>query len=297
MWPDGCALQPVRCQAPLKSIHRVCLSFTNGCDTCVYACKVLACRQPTNYHCQSPRTAAFVQGDVTGHWRLTTPDGKSCELVLDGSVMLTASCLPIGEPVTRLAETKFEASELRFLSIDGIQLLAFGTQNPDDLKGVRESRSYRLVRLEPAIFRPTTWEGRWELRNIINNAKCQLILSMRNRQVGWQRNYVRVPHGIALMSDCVMATDDSLLDSSLTDSSGSPSPVTRIFGPGRTVVVTSRPIPLPVWTTWRTDASDIIFRDDSGGETVFKIQPDGIWRAQVNSADRWVVFALRRTPF
>lgn len=153
------------------------------------------------------RTKEFQKGDISGHWRLTDPRAKNCELILYGQVTLTASCVSLGAPITRLLKAELADGKLRLLSADNRALLIFDTSNPDSLDGVAPSHGtdYWLDRLEPRTLPLNLLEGMWELR--AENMSCDLFLSMRRRRLDDQKIDVVTPFGVAVLSGCVSATD------------------------------------------------------------------------------------------
>lgn len=272
---DTCQRQPVQCQAVLQSIHRVCLSYTDGCNRCSgRGCTLSQCwRHSDNYQCTQPRTKDFTSGDITGHWRLTVADGRSCEIILMGDVLLTASCLPLGAPVTQLSLVRFEDKTVRLLNRKREELLTFDTSNPGDLAGQGRAKGYRLVQLDPGVFPTHSWEGLWELKGY--DASCDLVLSMRFRPAEGQIIGAKVPHAVTFMSGCVSPDDELIFRGALTQR------------------FREKPINLPIWTGWRTDALNLIFRNEAGGETVFKPQGDGTWKAQIDQGSKPFVMTLR----
>jgi hypothetical protein len=79
----ACERQPVECRAPLKSIGRVCLSYTDGCNQCTGgSCTAMACmtrplagtpkQKETNIRCTAPRRTRYddpqlLRLDLRGH--------------------------------------------------------------------------------------------------------------------------------------------------------------------------------------------------------------------------------------
>jgi hypothetical protein len=275
----------------LKSIHRVCFSWTDGCNNCAnHACTLRYCNRPTNYQCRALRTAKFQSGDLHGHWRLTAPDGRACEILLGHAVTLTASCLVLGPPATHLTKLRMDGTTLHLLRGDEQSLLAFDTSNPDDLAGIAQTQGYRLVRLDPVTIRPHSWEGTWDLR--AGNSSCTLVLSMRHRRADAPSTVdISIPHGVTFMSGCVSPEHADMFRFRETVRSRTNTPDTG----RRTLYVEERPVQLPLWTSWRTEATDIAFRDNTGREIVFKLyDADGNWRAEVEVEGRPFVLQLRR---
>jgi hypothetical protein len=287
-----CQRQPIQCQAVLKSIHRVCLSHTDGCNYCTdQYCTLMACQgKPVNYRCTALRTKEFQKGDINGHWRLTDPRSRSCELIFNGQVSLTASCVSLGAPITRLLKAELADGKLTLLSADNEALLIFGTSNPDSLDGVAPWQGYRLDRLEPRTFSPYLWEEMWELR-AENSIVCTLFLSMRRRRLDDQTIEVLAPLGVAFQSGCVSSTDPGVFRFSRSREQG-----TAIEGGRRTRFFIEEPLNIPVFTGWRHEVFDLVFHDASGRETVFKMQEDRVWRAEIVTGDKPLVLRLRRKP-
>jgi hypothetical protein len=197
-----------------------------------------------------------------------------------------------------------EGTTLHLLRANDEPLFAFETSNPDDWAGVAGAQGYRLVRLEPAIVPPHSWEGTWELR--AGNSSCTLVLSTRYRRAGApgmrdisvphrrvdtpSMRDVSVPHGVTLMSGCVSPDDIDMFNFRETVRSRAGTPDTG----RRTLFVEERPVRLPLWTSWRTEGATIAFRDSTGREIVFKPQDgDGNWRAEVEVEGRPFVLNLR----
>jgi hypothetical protein len=254
-------------------------------------CTAMFCPQtPVNFRCNALRTQDFQRGDVTGHWRLTDQSGRACELILDGNVTLTASCVPLEAPVTRLTKTELVGSVLQFFGPSNETLLAFDTSNPDDLKGIGPWQGYRLVRLEPGTLYPFSWEGTWELQ-AENGSLCDIFLSMRSHRLEDKllMNDVRTPLGVAFQSGCVSRTDASMFRFSRARQQNA-----AVEGRRRTIFVVEEPLNLPLWTGWRHEVFDLVFHDADGHETVFKRQEDNSWRTEIAGGDKPSVLRLRR---
>jgi hypothetical protein len=251
----------------------------------------MAClHKPVNYRCAALRTKEFQKGDINGHWRLTDPHTQNCELVLDGEVMLTASCVSLGAPITRLLKAEFADGKLRLLSADNEALLIFDTSNPDSLNGLNPHQGYRLDRLEPGTFWPYLWEGMWELR-AEDSIACSLFLSMRRHSLDGRSTDVLTPQGVAFQSGCVSATDPGAFRFSRTRRQGA-----AIDGERRTIFIIEEPLNIPVFTGWRHEVFDLVFHDANGRETLFKKQEDGAWRAEIATDDKPLVLRLQRKP-
>jgi hypothetical protein len=250
----------------------------------------MACQdKPVNYRCMALRTREFQKGDISGHWRLTDPHAKNCELILYGQVTLTASCDSLGVPITRLLRIELADGKLTLLSEDNEALLIFDTSNPDSLDGVAPWQGYRLDRLEPRTFSPYLWEGMWELR--AENMSCDLFLSMRRHSLDGRSIDVLTPQGVAFQSGCISATDPGVFRFSRHREQGA-----AIEGGRRTRFLIEEPLNIPVFTGWRHEVFDLVFQDASSRETVFKRQEDYVWQAKIDTGGKPVVLQLKRKP-
>lgn len=285
-----CQWKPIQCEAVLKSIHRVCPSYTDGCNRCSnHGCTLMACPgKTTNYRCLSLRSRVFQRDDIRGHWRLTDPQARSCELILNGHVTLTENCISLGEPTTRLVKPIVADGQLRLLNANDEVLVLFDTSDPDKLTGIAPSQGWRLERLEPGTLAPLYWEGAWELR--ADNQVCQLFLSMRRQRLDKSIEVLK-PHDVAFQSGCVSAAEPDKFRFSRSRRQAE-----SVEGSRRTLFVIQEPLNIPIWTGWRHDVLSLVFHDTNGRETVFKPQDDRTWRAEIDIDGAPVVLRLRRKP-
>jgi hypothetical protein len=200
--------------------------------------------------------------DLQGHWRLTDPRGRSCEIVMSffsPRVSRTADCLVLGSSLAQIRNWTLSESTLQLRGGRDEVLLSFDTSNLDDLKGIDLAAGFQMTRLDADPIEPSEWEGPWRL----SNPGCELFLSMRLRRIGPDAlDRVRVPHQVSLASDCLSPTDQNVLQFS-PEYAGGPAVV------------------LPPWTGWHTEGHTIIFHDDSGRRTIFTPKGDGAWEAQL----------------
>jgi hypothetical protein len=264
-----CEQKTIQCQALLKTVHRVCLGYFDGCNHCALGyCTAMGCttRQPDgtlrqkdpDYACRAPRRARYdnlnsLGLDLHGHWRLTDPNGRACEIVNFTAVALTPDCIALGEPVTQVRSARLSGSTFHLATSKDEELLSFDTSDLNDLTGIAEAKGYRLTRLEAEPMDPRFWEGSWRLRN--GGATCDLFLTMRRHRVGPHPyvDIVHVPHGVSLASNCFSPTDSDII----------------LFGH------IERPqIVLPRWTAWQFEGHTITFRDDKGHHTTFRRTTD-----------------------
>jgi hypothetical protein len=174
-----CERTPVECRAMLKTIGRVCLTYRDGCNVCAGgSCTLMACstRLPDgtsrpkelDFQCTGPRRTRYddpklIRLDLRGHWRLTDPHGRTCEIVVGFGVQLTPDCIALGSPVTQIRDARMSGAVFLLTTFDGSQLLSFDTSNLDDLPGNGSSDRFRLTRLEAEPMDPRNWEGGWQL--------------------------------------------------------------------------------------------------------------------------------------
>jgi hypothetical protein len=273
-----CERAAVECRALLKTVGRVCLAYQDGCNACAGGfCTLLACpikqadgtfrQKDLNFRCTTPRRqrydeASQLLADLKGHWKLTDPRGRTCEIVNGFGVWLTPACIALGDPVVALRLARMSGETFQLTRYDGEVLLSFDATNPDDLAGTGSSQGYRLIRLEAEPIDPRAWEGRWRMRH--DGSACDLFLVMRPRVIG-PRPFVDVvqePQGLSFASNCLDPADpDSLriphLDNAIP------------------------PLLLPAWTDWRTEGHSIVFADRNGRITRFASNADGTWMAKI----------------
>src|SRR5262249_11463952 len=140
-----------------------------------------------NFQCTTPRRERYDEAgqllaDLKGHWKLTDPRGRSCEIVNGFNVWLTPACIALGDPVLALRQARISDGTFQLTRHDGGVLLSFDPMNPDDLVGTGSSQGYRLMRLEAEPFDPRSWEGSWRMRH--DAYVCDMFLAMRPRVTG-----------------------------------------------------------------------------------------------------------------
>jgi hypothetical protein len=289
----ACLKQPVQCQSVLKTIGRVCLLYTDGCNHCGNGyCTAMACRirlpdgtskqKEIDFHCTSPRHDRYddpqlLELDLQGHWRLIDPHGNLCEIIIQRSVSLSAKCIELGPPVTDARQAKASGTTFQLLRSSGEPLLSFETSNLESLAGIEQSTGFRLVRLEPAPFDFARWEGAWTLEG---GGMCDLFLSMRSHRIA-SKVEVKVPHEIGFASNCLDPDDDTSIRFRIERPAPTPQ---GLEGPRRTLFIIGHPVLVPRWKTWQVEGHDITFRDDSGGSTVFKPDLEGYWTTELPQA-------------
>jgi hypothetical protein len=187
--------------------------------------------------------------DLHGHWRLTDPSGRTCEIVNFTTVALTPDCIALGEPITQVRSSKVSGSTFYLATFKGQALLSFDTSDLNDLAGIDEGKGYRLTRLEAEARDPRNWEGSWRLQG----HACDLFLTMRPHQVGPHPyvDVIRIPHGISLASSCLSPTDPDMI-------------MIRHMDGARPRILLRR------WTGWQFDGHTITFHDDTGHRTTFR---------------------------
>lgn len=277
----ACQRTPVECRAVLKTIGRVCLAYRDGCNTCSGSggCTLMAClsvkqsdgtvrKWEPNYRCIHPRqeryddNANLLRSDLSGHWQLTDPSGRTCEIVNGFPVSLTPRCIALGEPVTEIRSARMSGDTFQLTRSDGETLLSFDAKNPDNLVGTGSSQGYRLVRLEAQAFDPRFWEGYWLLRR--EGYQCRMFLVMRPHVIGPHPliDFVQVPHGLSFASDCLDPLDEGRLSLPHMDN--------------------ARPrLLMPVWNRWYAEGLQIVFTDGEGHVTRFAYNGDSTWSAVV----------------
>ena len=286
-----CQRKPVRCEAAsLKTLDRLCIYHTDGCNQCTNrSCGLRPCEdKPKDFVCELTRKTAYelpeqLKLDLAGHWRLTDPQGRSCEVMLDEGVTLTAACAALGEPVTQLREFDTTASSLQMLRTDGSAGLSFDASNPDALTGIESAQGYRMTRLDPEPFVTRWWEGAWQLK-ADDGPSCQLFLSQRARPIAGENSIIVVePHGIAYAALCFSVGDEAALrlrSISRIDPGPGASDIMRRMGVTRDVRLA-----IPVWTGWSIHTHSITFRDTAGKTTTFKRGDDMNWTSELPQPD------------
>lgn len=279
----ACAREAVQCQALLRTTHRVCLSYSDGCNNCIGgSCTLMYCpirltdgtsrQKEANYQCTVPRRDRYddpqsLRLDLQGHWRLNDPQGRSCEIVVSLPVSLSTDCIELGAPVTQVRTSKLAGSVFQLADSRGEALLSFETSNLEMLAGVEQSTGYRLMRLEaqPLDFR--AWEGTWTLRPDPGGSSCDLFLTMQRRRIGpheWA-DVIMAPLDVSFASNCLSSDNGSIRITSLDNA--------------------QPPVMLPLWRSWQVESHDITFRDESGRTTTFKRDREGtderVWSAEL----------------
>lgn len=278
----ACERKPVQCQALLKTANRVCLAYGDGCNRCLLGiCTLTFCPakapdgsmrpKDPDYRCYFLRRAHYedsgrLSTDLSGHWRLTDPRGRACEIINGPHlVSLTPGCIALGEWVTAIREARMSGFTFQLAAHGGVLLLTFDTRNLDELNGTGASQGWRLTRMEATAFEPRGWEGAWLLRR--DGFECRLFLTMRTHTIGprIRADVVHVPYEISLASNCLEPIYNVQI--------GIPS------------VDRTRPQPLlPRWTGWRTEGHDLLLSDEAGTTTRFTPGHDGAWRAEISPA-------------
>ncbi|HEY4918624.1 MAG TPA: hypothetical protein VII40_00835 [Xanthobacteraceae bacterium] len=256
----ACERTLVSCQALLNTVYRVCLAYTDGCNRCVSGyCTAVYCG-PANYMCTSLRrdhydNSELVKLDLQGHWLLTDPQGRSCELVfwLSG-IPLTEKCLALDEPVTQIRGYAVTGGIFQLTRQGGEPLLTFDTANLTSLVGVGQSRGYRLIQLEPEPFASFLLSGSWTLTDVKTDSVCNAFLTMRPVRIDQHdKAEISVPNGVGMEPRCVSRPHEDQQ---------------RSERPGNEML-------LPAWTNWQTHGHDITFRDEGGHATIFTYDPMG----------------------
>ena len=111
-----------------------------------------------------PRRARYTSSnalglDLHGHWRLTDPNGRACEIVNFTTVALTPDCIALGEPVTQIRSSKIFNSTFELATSKGQALLSFDTSDLNELTGIGAANGYRLTRLEVEAMTRATGKG------------------------------------------------------------------------------------------------------------------------------------------
>jgi hypothetical protein len=219
----------------------------------------------TNYQCTSPRSTHYddpnlLKADLRGHWRLTDPQGRTCELVFGLGIPLTAKCLELGPPITEIRNVAVLGPVFQLVRSGANPPLSFETTNLESLVGIGPAKGYRLERLEPMALPSPGWEGKWRLTT--DGWGCDLFLSMRRRRLGPPGGGILVPHGVSLTSDCVSSTDETKI---------------------RLIYAGNKEALLPIWKSWQVEGYQLTFQGDHGATTVFKSDDDTHWTAEVRS--------------
>jgi hypothetical protein len=266
-----CTREPIKCRASLSTIARVCVRFNDGCNDCITtgACSAVACLRetpegaewlPSNFTCTTPRRPSYEDPwlttlDLVGVWRLIDPDGRSCQVVLSGSLQLHWSCLSVDPRVMRVRVSRVDAQHrLQLLDANETPVFTFATSALDALDGEGDARGFRMVRIEAEPPSYPWLEGAWELRmeRLLTNGKCQLFLKLRTVPLAgrdWDKLYV--PDGVTMTSRCT-----------------EPLQPRRIGESGATV--RDPAFTLPAWTAWDIQGLNIVLRDASGETTTFR---------------------------
>jgi hypothetical protein len=280
----ACEKKTIQCQALLRTVRRVCLSYSDGCNRCsAGACTAMACmtRLPdgtsrptdTDWQCIVPRHERYdepqwLELDLRGHWRVIDPQGRSCEIVIHRSVSLSAKCTELGAPVTEVEKAKTSNSIFQLVGFDGDPVLSFDTSDLESLKGTGQSSGFRLVRLDAEPLDFSQWEGHWTLDS---GSVCDLFLSMRARRIS-PHVEVKAPAEVSFASNCLNPDDDG----SIRFKNLQPAPIPpELKSNRRTLFLVERPILLPRWRSWQVEGHDITFYDERGRATTFKPDREG----------------------
>lgn len=161
----SCQLQRIACRAVLPTIGRVCLVYSDGCNTCAGgACTAKSCNPvPFSGQRQKPFTPDFTcrhlrrtqyespalrKADLVGHWRLTDDRGKSCDLFIRHDVIASPACHAIHPALADVKDTTIDGTTLRFVDRKKQPLLPFDISDLDSPRGLGEAGSLRLTRLK-----------------------------------------------------------------------------------------------------------------------------------------------------
>jgi hypothetical protein len=260
----ACERKAVECSAVLKTVWRVCLAYTDGCNQCAAGhCTAMGCGK-TDYQCTLPRRSHYdepnaLKLDLRGHWRLVDPQGRTCEIVFGFGVPITGKCLELGPPVAQIREVAVHGTIFQLVRSGANAPLSFETTNLERLVGIGPATGYRLERLEPMPLFPFLWVGKWKLST--GSWGCDLYLSMRRHRLDPPGNgELLTPHDVSLSSICVSSTDETR--------------IRLIYGGNKEVL-------FPIWKTWQVEGYQVTFQDDRGAATVFKLGGDGQWTAEV----------------
>jgi hypothetical protein len=234
-------------------------------------------QKDTNYQCRGPRRERYNDSnslglDLHGHWRLTDPNGRRCEVVNFTAVALTPDCIALGELVTQVRSSQISGSTFELATFKGQALLSFDTSDLNELSGIGAASGYRLTRLEAEPVDPRLWEGSWRLRRsssylggvlLDGVSTCDLFLTMRLQQVGPHPlgDVIRIPHGISMASNCLSPTDPEMISIRHLDGA-------------------RPPILLRRWSEWQFEGHTITFRDDRGHRTTFRRTTDA-WTTEL----------------
>lgn len=289
-----CERTAVACRALLNTVGRVCLAYEDSCNKCIGGfCTTTSCpiRKPDgsvrqrdlNFKCDLPRRASYDNSDallldVKGHWKLTDPRGRTCEIINGFVVWLTPACISLGDPVLALREARISGRTFQLARHNGEVILSFDATNPDDLVGIGSSQGYHLTRLEAEPRDPRSWEGHWRMRH--DGYTCDMFLAMRPLVIGSRPfvDFVQEPRGVNFASNCLDPIDpDSLRITHLDNATA--------------------PLLMPAWTDWHTEGHQILFADRAGRITRFSPHGDGTWVAEVPTGEsRSIALRLERTP-
>jgi len=291
----ACERASVRCEAVLRTIARVCLGYTDGCNTCVLrGCTAMGCNRPTDYRCTFPRRVGYSDPkamtiELNGHWQLTNPQGRSCEILLGHTVTLTASCVDFGEPITLLKDLKVAPGPIvQLVRANGEVLLAFDATNLDELSGIERATGYRLVRLAVEQMQPWEAEGAWQLR-VRDGSVCNLYLTSRTRRFD-NAVEIMVPHAVSFTSRCISPDDANSLRLSFHRTIKPADP--RNDTGRRSIFAVTERFQLPLWTSWQLTVHELSFRDAAGHSTVFSTNEDRVWRTEVQAGNQKVQLQL-----
>lgn len=263
-----CRSAPVQCRRALPTIGRVCLSFHDGCNSCNHTgpCTAKACGRrlpdrrleprPDNITCTVPRRPSYddpdtISLDLTGNWRLTSPGGRHCEIVLSSpGLSLHHTCLDLPTPVRRIKASGVQGRTFTLKDVNDKAVLSFTVGDLDDLRGHDQSSGWRLTRLDPlpTLFR--AFEGSWRLRIEGRAFYCTLFLVVRR----WATESYTVvkPTTVTMTSHCLQP----IYAEGYRDRSGR---------------YVQRPAYLlPRWTRWDVHNGSVTLRDAVGRATIFR---------------------------
>lgn len=166
---QACKPSAIRCTEMFDWANRVCLTFTDGCNQCLFSgrCSAMLCvRQspggkiepwfPLNFTCTDFRRTDYtgheddIDIEFTGTWKLTNPQGRTCKLVLvnPGTLRWHHSCANLLPGVTAW-ETGKSTLQLESDSASPQNpLISFDTSTGfEHLKSAAPTLGYALDRL------------------------------------------------------------------------------------------------------------------------------------------------------
>jgi len=161
----SCQKHRVACRAILPTIGRVCLQYSDGCNTCTGGtCTLLSCSGVSlsskprkvftpDFTCRQPRRAQYddprlLRADLQGHWQLSDERSRSCDLFIRHNVSASPSCSAIHPALAEVRTVQVDGTMLRLVDRTNRPLLAFDISNLDSPKGVEDAVPYRLIRMK-----------------------------------------------------------------------------------------------------------------------------------------------------